>query len=93
MNARHAEALLTVALCLAAPAYGAERRGSVAFHYGGTLTTSELAWCGRFDLLVSEGRARGCRLIAALVSSRKLPSSDRRLRSLTEHSCSISIAR
>ncbi len=52
-NVRHAEALLTVALCLAAPAYAAQRRGSVAFHYGGALTASQLDWCGRFDVLVT----------------------------------------
>src|SRR5689334_1199094 len=53
MSARHAEALLTVALCLAAPAYAAQRRGSVAFHYGGALTAAQLEWCGRFDILVT----------------------------------------
>src|SRR5438552_662155 len=50
---RPAEALLTVALCLAAPAYAAQRRGSVAFHYGGALTAAQLDWCGRFDVLVT----------------------------------------
>jgi hypothetical protein len=53
MNVRHAEALLAVALCLAAPAYAAQRRGSVAFHYGGALTAAQLDWCGRFDVLVT----------------------------------------
>jgi len=62
-----------VALCLAAPAYAAQRRGSVAFHYGGTLTEAQLAWCGRFDLLVTHDplppsqvaalRQRGTRLV------------------------------
>src|SRR5258708_24719244 len=53
MNARRAEAVLAVALCLAAPVYAVQRRGSVAFHYGGALTAAQLAWCGRFDLLVT----------------------------------------
>ena len=53
MSARRAEAVLAVALCLAAPAYAVQRRGSVAFHYGGALTAAQLAWCGRFDLLVT----------------------------------------
>jgi len=53
MNVRHTEALLTVALCLATPAYAGQRRGSVAFHYGGALTGAQLDWCGRFDVLVT----------------------------------------
>jgi hypothetical protein len=53
MNARHVEAVLAAALCFSLPAYAAQRRGSVAFHYGGALTASQLAWCGRFDVLVT----------------------------------------
>src|SRR5258708_27736632 len=73
MNARRAEAVLAVALCLAAPVYAVQRRGSVAFHYGGALTAAQLAWCGRFDLLVKHDplppaqvaalRQRGTRLV------------------------------
>src|SRR5437764_1343726 len=50
---RIVEAVFAAALCFSVPAYGAQRRGSVAFHYGGALTASQLAWCGRFDVLVT----------------------------------------
>jgi len=53
MSARRAEAILAAALCLAVPAHAEQRRGSVAFHYGGTLTPAQLVWCGRFDVLVT----------------------------------------
>src|SRR5437667_8053459 len=53
MNGRRVEAVFAVALCFSVPAYAAQRRGSVAFHYGGTLTATQLDWCGRFDVLVT----------------------------------------
>ncbi|HEX3069536.1 MAG TPA: hypothetical protein VHX14_13275 [Thermoanaerobaculia bacterium] len=54
MNARRAGVLLLAfALSLSAPAYAAQRRGSVAFHYGGAMTPAQLAWCGRFDFVVT----------------------------------------
>jgi hypothetical protein len=42
---------VVMAILLTLPA--AERRGSVAFHYGGPLTPAQLAWFGRFDVLVT----------------------------------------
>jgi hypothetical protein len=42
-----------LALAVALPAVGRERRGAVAFHYGGSLSESQLAWLGRFDVLVT----------------------------------------
>lgn len=45
--------LVTVAVLLAANADTAERRGAIAFHYATPLTPAELAWYGRFDLLVT----------------------------------------
>jgi hypothetical protein len=51
----------------------AERRGVMAFHYGRSLTPAELAWYGRFELLVTHDplprvqvdalHARGTRLV------------------------------
>jgi hypothetical protein len=65
-------ALIASALLAALPAAAAERRGSVAFHYGGALTGAQLAFFGRFDVLVThdplppaqvkELHARGTRL-------------------------------
>ncbi|HEX8254746.1 MAG TPA: hypothetical protein VF846_16500 [Thermoanaerobaculia bacterium] len=44
---------MLVAMMLAVPVLAAERRGSVAFHYGGALTAKQLAFFGRFDVLVT----------------------------------------
>ncbi|HEX7150927.1 MAG TPA: hypothetical protein VF618_05525 [Thermoanaerobaculia bacterium] len=38
---------------LSVPSSAAERRGSVAFHYGGALTPAQLEWFARFDVLVT----------------------------------------
>ncbi|HYO77911.1 MAG TPA: hypothetical protein VE010_15745 [Thermoanaerobaculia bacterium] len=46
-------ALMLVVMMLAVPVLAAERRGSVAFHYGGALTAKQLAFFGRFDVLVT----------------------------------------
>jgi hypothetical protein len=40
-------------LALTIPAVAAERRGSVAFHYGDALSAKQLAFFGRFDVLVT----------------------------------------
>jgi len=53
MNVRQAGVLLAFALSLSAHAYATQRRGSVAFDYGGTMTAAQLAWCGRFDFVVT----------------------------------------
>jgi len=52
LSARTAVATL-VAVAAALPLHAAERRGSVAFHYGPALTAAQLAWFGRFDVLVT----------------------------------------
>lgn len=44
---------LVAAVALTLPLAAAERRGSVAFHYGRSLTPKQLAWFGRFDVLVT----------------------------------------
>jgi hypothetical protein len=46
-------ALIAAAIACALPLGAAERRGSVAFHYGGALTQAQLEWFGRFDVLVT----------------------------------------
>jgi hypothetical protein len=53
MNVRQAGVLLAFALSLSAHAYAAQRRGSVAFDYGGAMSAAQLAWCGRFDFVVT----------------------------------------
>ena len=45
--------LMVIVISVGAPAAAGERRGSVAFHYGGPLTAAQLAWFGRFDVLVT----------------------------------------
>jgi hypothetical protein len=44
---------MAVAMVLTVPVLAAERRGSVAFHYSGALTAKQLAFFGRFDVLVT----------------------------------------
>jgi len=46
-------AALLVMVPVALPVVAAERRGSLAFHYGGALTAAQLAFFGRFDVLVT----------------------------------------
>lgn len=48
-----ARVLVTVAIACALPLAAAERRGSVAFHYGPALSAEQLRWFGRFDVLVT----------------------------------------
>lgn len=45
--------IVTVALLVTAPFALAERRGGIAFHYAVPLSARELAWYGRFDVLVT----------------------------------------
>jgi len=45
--------LMAVAIVVTVPVLAAERRGSVAFHYGGALTAKQLEFFGRFDVLVT----------------------------------------
>jgi hypothetical protein len=45
--------LMAVAMVVTVPVLAAERRGSVAFHYGGALTGKQLEFFGRFDVLVT----------------------------------------
>jgi hypothetical protein len=44
---------MAMAIALTLPVMAAERRGAVAFHYGGALTERQLAFFGRFDVLVT----------------------------------------
>ncbi|HYO78854.1 MAG TPA: hypothetical protein VE010_20500, partial [Thermoanaerobaculia bacterium] len=44
---------MAVAICITLPAVATERRGSVAFHYGPSLTERQLAFFSRFDVLVT----------------------------------------
>ncbi|HYK02090.1 MAG TPA: hypothetical protein VE974_10055 [Thermoanaerobaculia bacterium] len=44
---------MAVAIVMTVPVVAAERRGSVAFHYGEALTAKQLAFFGRFDVLVT----------------------------------------
>ncbi|HKR64513.1 MAG TPA: hypothetical protein VJZ00_12345, partial [Thermoanaerobaculia bacterium] len=44
---------MALALLFSLPASAAERRGSLAFHYGPALTPQQLEWFGRFDVLVT----------------------------------------
>lgn len=46
-------AAFAVSLSSPAPAPATERRGAVAFHYGPRLTPKQLAFLGRFDVLVT----------------------------------------
>src|SRR4028118_284695 len=46
-------AFMVVAMMASLPLEAAERRGSVAFHYGGALTARQLEWFGKFDVLVT----------------------------------------
>ncbi len=44
---------MAAAIVMTVPVLAAERRGSVAFHYGGALDAKQLAFFGRFDVLVT----------------------------------------
>jgi hypothetical protein len=48
-----AKCLAVLLLALTLPAVAAERRGSVAFHYGPALTQPQLDWFSRFNVLVT----------------------------------------
>jgi hypothetical protein len=66
-------ALALLALSVAIPSAARERRGAVAFHYGGPLPASEIEWYGRFDVVVTHDplqpilvdalHARGARVV------------------------------
>jgi len=49
----HRAALALAALSVAVPLAADERRGTMAFHYGGPLSQAELEWYGRFDAVVT----------------------------------------
>lgn len=48
-----ARSLLMLSLLLSVPLAGAEKRGTLAFHYGGALSAAQLEYFGKFDVLVT----------------------------------------
>jgi hypothetical protein len=67
-----ARVLMAIAIATALSLGAAERRGSVAFHYGGELTPAQLAWFGRFDVLVTHDPLPRAQVVALHAAGTKL---------------------
>jgi hypothetical protein len=65
-------AFMVVAMMSSLAAEAAERRGSVAFHYGGALTARQLEWFGKFDVLVTHDPLPAAQVAALHAKGTKL---------------------